>query len=103
MREATLERVDENGGAAVDDRNVVPGIPRQSASSGSPSDRARSSVPRNSASACATDGGPENAAEIPRDAGMVRNIRRRTDPGIAPKTCRTGEPTSRSTDSSSYG
>ena len=69
-----------------------PGMPRQSASSGSPSDRARSSVPRSSASACATDGGPENAAEMPREAGIVAEHRgRRTEPGIAPKTCRTGE------------
>ena len=43
--------------------------------------RARSSVPRSSASACATDGGPENAAETPRDAGTARSARRRTAPG----------------------
>ena len=69
------------------------GMPITSASSGSGTRTARRATPRRSASACATDGGPANAAAAVTSRASPCRIRRRSPPGRRASRC-TGERTS---------
>src|SRR5205814_2314847 len=63
---------------------VVRGTPTQIASSSPSIVAPRNSTPRISASACATEGGPANAAATERSSGSERRIAARTPPGRTP-------------------
>ena len=82
---------------------VVRGMPMQIASSGSSSAADCVSTLRRSASACATEGGPANAAEAVTSIGREASIRARNGPGTSPNARARRDPAMRSTASSSYG
>ena len=131
MREPPLERMDEDRGPSVDDRErIAPQPQRQtepevggeqrvrplarqvgSRARNAEADRVERLAERASAFLRPAQqrlgmGDGRRPGERRRDAargGTARSARRRTAPGSAPNTCRSGERTSRSTDSSSYG
>ena len=79
------------------------GMPMQIASSRPSSVAERNSIPRSSASACATDGGPANAAATPISLRSEWSTRIRSAAGSTPKTRRSGDRAIRSSASASYG
>ena len=132
MRELPLERVDEDRGPAVDDRERVapqpqrqpepevrdeqrvrplarqvrrrPGMPRQSASSGSPSDARPLLGPAQQRLGVRDRRRPRERRRDRRARRESSAASRRARPRASRRRrARTGEPTSRSTDSSSYG
>ena len=79
------------------------GIPITIASSGRSRSAERSSIPRRSASAWATDGGPANAVAAESSTGSERSTSWRSRAGRRLKSGRSGEPAIRSSASGSYG